>query len=57
MDVLEGAFSSIDYIRVNPQMKLITEQDRGCVSSFESINKIKRYGGRFTKLLNKMRYQ
>jgi hypothetical protein len=57
MNVLEGAFSSVDYIRVNPQMKLITEHDRGRVSSSESINKIKRYGGKLTKLLNKMRYQ
>jgi hypothetical protein len=30
-NVLKGAFSSVNYIRINPQMKLITEQDRGHV--------------------------
>jgi hypothetical protein len=28
---LKGVFSSVSYIRINPQMKLMTEQDRGCI--------------------------
>ena len=40
-NVLKGAFSSVNYIIINPQMKLITEQERGRVSSSESSNKIK----------------
>ena len=38
---LKGDFSFVSYIRINPENKLIIEHDRGRVSSFESINKIK----------------
>jgi hypothetical protein len=38
---LKGDFSSVSYIRINPQMKIMTEQDRGRNLSSESIYKIK----------------
>jgi hypothetical protein len=37
---LKGAFSSVSYIRINPQMKIMTEQDRGCNLLSESILKL-----------------